>query len=234
MGDIVNSFWHGSPLGLMQRLTIQSYLDHGHPFHLWAYDLDMDVPSGTIVRDAREIYGEAEVFRLIGGFHDGSYAFFADQFLMKLLPQAGGWWVGMDAVALRPLPEVGPYLFGPHHTAGMGTHVLKVPQGDPVLTDALSSYRSVFRLDDYDYHAGLRLIYDSICKHGLKHTVGSAEHWGDDSVQYDLHFQVNSDRPGPDRVLYHFCHSVTKWQEENPLRGSFYRELLLKHRVIDE
>ncbi len=230
--ETVNSFWHGRPLGHNQKLTIKSYLDNGHPFHLWVYDLDMVVPEGTLKGDAREVYPESEIFQLVGGIHNGSFAFFADQFLMKLLPQVGQWWVGMDATCLKPLPAGLDYMWGPHWVAGMGTHVLKVPKGDPVLTDALAEYRKVFRPEEYDYLSGLRLIYKMICKHGLQHTVGTAEEWGDDPLPYDEFYLRGTGRPPETRIVYHWCHSLTKHREANPEKGSFYYEMLTKHGVI--
>src|SRR3954471_5950762 len=131
---VVHSLWCGpTPLGLQQQLTIRSFQDHGHHFVLWTYTPDLIVPSKTELHDARQILPAETIFRLRGGAHGGSYAFFSDRFMLALLLEQGGWWVQMDVTCLRPLDVEAPYLFAPHCQAGVSAYVMKAPPASPVL-----------------------------------------------------------------------------------------------------
>ncbi len=37
MLPIIQSLWIGNPLSKLERLCIQSFIDHGHEFHLYTY-----------------------------------------------------------------------------------------------------------------------------------------------------------------------------------------------------
>lgn len=90
----------------MARLCIKSFLDHGHRFQLFCYKEYDYLPIGVIVRDAREILPEKEIFR---DTSRNSLAPFADWFRMKFLSEEGGFWVDMDVVCLShdvPTDEV--------------------------------------------------------------------------------------------------------------------------------
>jgi len=94
----IQSLWVGDALSTMEILCINSYLAHGHEFHLYTYGKLSNIPSGTIVKDANRIIPEKEIF--IDSF--GSYANLANQFRFTLLYEVGGWWVDMDTVCLKP------------------------------------------------------------------------------------------------------------------------------------
>ena len=83
---------------LNNSCSLNSYLAHGHEFHLYTYTNISNTPNGAIVKDANSIIPEKEVF--IDCF--GSYANLANQFRLALLYKSGGWWVDMDTVCLKP------------------------------------------------------------------------------------------------------------------------------------
>lgn len=122
----ITGLWVGDSLPLMPQLCMQSFLDHGHEFQLFAYKPYANIPPGATVRDAREFLPEASIFR----DSNGSLAPFSDWFRMKFLAEEGGLWVDMDVVCLseevpgdelwfcqeRPdLVAVGALRFPPHH-----------------------------------------------------------------------------------------------------------------------
>ena len=80
---------------------MRSFLAHGHPYHLYAYDAIDNVPAGVDVRDAREILPDSAIFRYS---EFDSVAGFSNFFRYKLLLDRGGWWVDTDLVCLRPFP----------------------------------------------------------------------------------------------------------------------------------
>src|SRR4051812_6131780 len=92
---IIQSLWIGARLSTMERLSIASFLHHGHDYHLFTYGPVEGIPPGTVVQDACEILTESRIFQ----YRDhASYAGFANFFRYKLLLERGGWWVDTDAV----------------------------------------------------------------------------------------------------------------------------------------
>ncbi|MEE8576466.1 MAG: glycosyltransferase [candidate division Zixibacteria bacterium] len=84
----------------MERLSISSFLHHGHPYHLYVYD-DIDVPDGVVLQDADEIIPRGQIFKQYG--ERESYAGFANLFRYKLLLDKGGIWADTDIVCLKPI-----------------------------------------------------------------------------------------------------------------------------------
>ncbi len=101
------SFWYGGPLSPYEHVCLRSFLDHGHDFELYTYDLALAVPAGVRVRDAAELIPESEVFTYQQGFGKGSPSAFSNLFRYKLLIEKGGWWVDTDVVCLtKQIPAV--------------------------------------------------------------------------------------------------------------------------------
>jgi hypothetical protein len=103
ISNIVQALWIGDRLGLMERLSIQSFLHHGHEVHLYLYAPCDGVPTGTTIKDGRDILGSDQIFRYQGGFGEGSPSAFSNLFRYTLLFERGGWWVDLDLIALKPL-----------------------------------------------------------------------------------------------------------------------------------
>lgn len=98
----IQSLWIGKQLSKVEQLCIQSFLDHGHIFHLYIYEEIENVPPGAKVYDARAIIPKDKIFRFQDGWGKGSVAGFADLFRLLLLQKNGGWWVDMDIICLKP------------------------------------------------------------------------------------------------------------------------------------
>jgi hypothetical protein len=103
---IVQGLWIGSRLSVMEQLSIRSFLAHGHDYHLYVYEEVQDVPKGTTLKDANEIFDKSRIFTYQSGFGKNSYAGFANMFRYKLLLLRGGWWMDSDVVCIRPLDSV--------------------------------------------------------------------------------------------------------------------------------
>jgi hypothetical protein len=102
MTRAVQGLWIGSDLSPMERMTIGSFLAHGHEFHLYTYGDVSNIPDGTKVMDATSILPRSSVFTYRTDRHAGSYAGFANLFRFKLLAERGGIWTDMDLVCLKP------------------------------------------------------------------------------------------------------------------------------------
>src|SRR5476649_1134895 len=97
----IQSLWIGGNLSKVEQLCIQSFIDHGHDFHLYAYEDITNAPAKTIIHDAREIIGEEAIFKYQSGWAKGSVSGFADLFRLLMVQKKGGWWVDMDIICLK-------------------------------------------------------------------------------------------------------------------------------------
>ena len=93
MAEIIQSLWIGESLGPLQKLSIASFLNHGHEYHLHCYQKIGNLPSGVVVKDASETLPASAIFYYQNGPGRGSVAAFANLFRYKLLLEKGGWWV---------------------------------------------------------------------------------------------------------------------------------------------
>ena len=168
---VVQSLWVGDSLSEMEQLCIQSFLDHGHEFHLYTYGFVEGVPRGTTILEASNVLPESRVFRYRQeGFGKGSLSGFGNLFRLHLLRDLGGWWVDCDMVCVRPL-DFGEAIViasawepkAPQHR-GVNNCAIRFPPGHPALTEALDRFNAI-DLDQMKFaEAGpvlLRRVVDS-------------------------------------------------------------------------
>ena len=134
--DPIQCLWIGPRLSAMERLAIASFLRHGHVVHLYTYGEVDGIPTGTIVRDGREILPAERIF-----FYSehASPSGFANFFRYKLLLERGGWWVDTDMVCLRPFDFDDDYVFGGEISRGVpavNCGVIKAPRGSEAMAFA--------------------------------------------------------------------------------------------------
>jgi hypothetical protein len=115
MSIIVQSLWIGTDLPTLQRLSIRSFLEQGHVYHLYAYEEVGQVPEGTTICDASTILPQESIFCYQEGFGRGSYSAFSNLFRYRLLFEKGGWWVDTDVVCLRPFDFEDDFVFATEH-----------------------------------------------------------------------------------------------------------------------
>jgi hypothetical protein len=100
-------FWHGPPLGALRGACLRSFIEHGHRFHVYAYE-PIEVPPGVERKDANRVIPREEMFRFrnpYSGLED--LGPFSDLFRFRLLSTGGGWWCDIDTFCLSPdIPEV--------------------------------------------------------------------------------------------------------------------------------
>ncbi|MCS3708307.1 hypothetical protein GGP59_003325 [Salinibacter ruber] len=92
----------------MEKLSIQSFLDHGHEYHLYTYEGVPNAPDGARIKDGSEIIESDKIFR---HKETGSYADFSDIFRYKLLLSKGDFWVDTDVVCCQPFTFTSRYVF---------------------------------------------------------------------------------------------------------------------------
>jgi mannosyltransferase OCH1-like enzyme len=122
----------------MEQLSIASFLQNGHEYHLFTYEKPLNVPAGTIIREAREILPESAIFQYK---NRPSYAGFSNFFRYKLLLERGGWFADTDMICLQPLHFAEDYVFSSEMNSGGETTnvgVIKAPVGSDAMAYAWS------------------------------------------------------------------------------------------------
>jgi hypothetical protein len=109
VGEIVNKIirgiWSGPTLTNIQKLCIQSYIDHGHEFHLYISEPTSGVPEKTVVHQTSEISPVSDKQRFALTNH------YCDYLRVLLIQKEGGWYVDLDTVCLRTFDFLEPYVF---------------------------------------------------------------------------------------------------------------------------
>ncbi len=93
------SLWVGNPPTRLERLSAQSFLDYGHEFHLFLYDLSYAnlFSEKVIVHDARDLLPEDMIFV---SRKEKSYAQFSDIFRVRMINEYDLIWVDLDNICL--------------------------------------------------------------------------------------------------------------------------------------
>lgn len=146
MNRIIQALWVKGQLKRIQKLCINSFLANGHEFHLYTYNKKINVPDGTVIKDAGTIVPQKDIFI----DSHGSLASFADWFRYNLLFEKGGWWVDMDMVCLKPFDFASEYVFSSEHGKnGQITNIgaIKVPSNAEVMQYCLQEAQKVLQND---------------------------------------------------------------------------------------
>lgn len=152
----------------MEKLSLASFLRQGHTYHLYSYNHLADVPTGTVVKDAREILPESAIFQ----YKDRpSYAGFSNYFRYKLLLERGGWWTDTDVVCLRPFQFAEEQVFSSELNCGreiVASCVLKAPPKSEAMAVAWAICRSKDPAKLVWGETGPRLMSEIVRQHRLE------------------------------------------------------------------
>jgi hypothetical protein len=181
------TLWVGPRLSALERLSLTSFLDHGHDVHLYTYESVDGVPDGVRCFDAREILGEDRVFWYgaeAGPDVVGGVSGFSELFRFKLLRDRGGWWFDADVVCLRPFDFRQSYCFALQDESLVNCALVHVPKNSKLMkalfqrAEAKVSNGNLKWLD-----IGPPLFTEVIAESGLEHFVLPAP------VFYTVHWQ---------------------------------------------
>lgn len=133
---IIQGLWVGPEFSVMEQLSIASFLQNGHEYHLYVYDEVKNVPAGTVVKDASEILPSSKVFQYR---QSSSYAGFANFFRYKLLLERGGWWADTDTICLKPFDFPEEHVFATEifrELEVVTSGIIKAPKGSQAMAHA--------------------------------------------------------------------------------------------------
>lgn len=134
------SLWVGAALGDIERMCLASFIAHGHPVALYAYDAIADLPNGVEWRDAAEVVPRDRL-EAIAGPHR-KLSLFANYFRLKLLQQGAGLWVDADVVCIRPVESANATVFGWESDRFLNNAVLLLEPESPLLDDLVTLFET--------------------------------------------------------------------------------------------
>ena len=142
---LLQSYWSGAPLSLLERACLTSWVAFGARVHLYTHDsikgLTSQIPavirSHVRVLDADAIVDRSRKFNYKGVAPKSKRADaftalpFSDLFRYEMLRKVGGVWMDMDIVLIRPMPMrvlTAPYFFVSERTMQAGAYKSKDPE----------------------------------------------------------------------------------------------------------
>ena len=166
--EIIQGLWIGPELSVMEQLSIASFLENGHEYHLYVYSGIENLPVGTVLKDANEILPSSRIFQYK---HKPSYAGFANFFRYKLLLERGGWWADTDMICLKTFDFPENHVFGSEICGGqevVNSGIIKAPVG----SEAMAYAWDVCQSKDVDKlvwgETGPRLMDETVKKFTLQ------------------------------------------------------------------
>lgn len=166
-------FWHGAPLSRIERLSLASFLHHGHPVRLYVYEQPADVPAGVEVFDAGQVLPASSLYR---HHRSGSVAPFADWFRYQLLFMHGGIWADADMICVRPLDYTDPVIMGWENAEQLNNALLGLPAGDPLAQTLAASCEQPNRFRAWDtWPMRLRKLKRRLLYPGRRERAGWSE-----------------------------------------------------------
>lgn len=166
----VHGLWVEGDLSPFAQLTVASFLRHHGSFNLWTYGFPANVPTGAVVRDARKILLDENVFVYRDGEAQGSLAGFSDIFRAKLLHIHGGWWVDMDVTLIRAIPDEFlelPIVLRDHWTNPLVGNVMKFPPKHPVMEATYQMTAKAVDENNTDWNKPVRILSCAATMAGL-------------------------------------------------------------------
>ena len=248
---IVHGLWIGKELSNLELLTINSFLQNGHDFHLWLYDsVSTSLPDGTVVEDANEILPRSSIFRYKSEFPlprehrvrsfpnygKESLAGFSDLFRYRLLYEKGGWWSDLDNTCLRTLDLEAPYVFKARVRLGATGNIMKCPPRSQLMRRCFECAKREVTQDNTDWTKPIQILAESIQEFGLGRFIRKG------ISNYDLWQEIepylNSNKPIPeDYYVLHWGHEAWRSLEldKNDIRpDTTFGALLRRFKVVEK
>jgi len=234
---IVHGLWIGNALSSTELLTIQSFTDNGHEFHLWAYDsLSSVLPQGCILHNANDIIPRENIFKYKYsnqfGHGKGSYAGFSDIFRYKLLYLHGSWWSDMDVTCLKPLDFEDEYVFRTHQSLPLVGNVMKCPKGSKLMQLCFEQASSLVSSENTDWHLPIQILCDNVFLLGLEKYIKDISN--PDSWNLIRKLLIRGFDPPAGWYVIHWVNE--EWRRNNipknkALQSSFFYKLTKKYNV---
>lgn len=147
----IRGLWIGNRLTNIQKLSIQSFIDNGHDYHLYTYGSVEGVPKKALQMSAEVIVPWEHRARFMND------ANFSDYFRSSLTLDLGGWYCDTDIICLKPFDFEEPRVFVSEYQFGdelplktkplVNGCVIKIPKHDPMTVEILKRIAQLDTLD---------------------------------------------------------------------------------------
>jgi hypothetical protein len=242
---IIYGLWIGSQLTQFEHNSIKSWLNNGFTYHLYTYFTVENIPDGVIVKDARDILPETEIF-----YYHNALTPFSDYFRFKLLYELGGIWSDCDIYCINKFDILDDYLFICERTIKQGAFKSIKPikpinsfiyvkhSKDKFILDMLNNcikYKNEYLekakpmqcknegLNAMHWKAGIKLFNKIIIKHNLEQYVQSYKFaFPIDWWLFSNVFKKNVDK----------CSINRGWEGELDLTNNFFLDTDIKMITI--
>lgn len=231
----VNALWIGSRLSKIEMLTLQSFVDNGHVFHLWSYGpIENELPDGVVLEDASQILPEEKIFRYKNfnkyGHGKGSVSGFSDIFRYKLLYDKGGWWIDMDVTCIKPLNVTTPYFFRKHHDLALVGNVMKCPPKSALMLACYQQASAEVDEDNTDWHKPIEILNTHVFVNNLQQyiygNVSNLDMW------HEIAGLITGNQQVP--ANYYFIHWMNEeWRSRDIDKNSFRYNSVLGKMMIN-
>jgi hypothetical protein len=165
------TFWHG-PLDPITYTCLASFPYHGVGLTLYSYDLNIRVPAGVKVADARRIIPDQRLISryIVNGIT--SLSKFSNLFRYTMLRETGGCWVDSDIICLRKpdfaaSPIIIGYQFNSQGPWALNSAVLKLPKRHPMLKEMVARVAAAIDIDTKWGVIGPLLVTEMATKHDV-------------------------------------------------------------------
>ncbi len=231
----VNALWIGSRLSKIEMLTLQSFVDNGHVFHLWTYGpIENELPEGVVLEDANRILPEEKIFRYKNfnkyGHGKGSVSGFSDIFRYKLLYDKGGWWIDMDVTCIKPLNVTTPYFFRKHHDLALVGNVMKCPPKSALMLACYQQASAEVDENNTDWHKPIEILNTHVFLNNLQQYiyggVSNLDMW------HEIAGLITGNQQVP--ANYYFIHWMNEeWRSRDIDKNSFRYNSVLGKMMIN-
>ena len=247
----IQSLWIGEKLSKLEQLSIQSFLDYGHEYVLYTYNIIKDMPEGAVLKDANKVIPKKQIFK----YKDyDSYAGFADLFRYKLLLEKGGFWVDTDIVCVKPFKFKTDYLVASENIKIDNKNAVKV-------TNCVLKAPPNSKIMDYCYHTaskgnpqelswgetGPDLVHQAFIKYKMIDYIAHPDvfcpiNWWEwnqyyqSDIEYQLEEKLRDESSVSSLYAYHFWNEM--WRRNNVdkngnfAKNSIYEKLKKKHGIF--
>ena len=205
----------------MERLSIASFLDNGHEYHLYAYEPIAGVPEGVVMQDAEPIIPRSRAFQYS---KHRTWSGFANSFRYKLLLERGGWWADTDLICLKPFDFEDEYVFSSEFSVGrqmVNIGAIKAPAGAPVLSYMWEVCESKDPTKLVWGETGPALMQEAVEKFSMHRFVKSWQAFCPVGFR-EWSRVLDPDRPqiGPESYAVHLWHEM--WRAANQDKDAHY------------
>lgn len=249
----INSFWVGEEIGLLEKLTVQSFIDNNHEFVLWVYNPHIKnlLPGKVIIKDANKIIDETQLFRYsgLGNCPTGSVGGFFELFKYTFLNKFGGWFVDMDVTCLENFKNLDSkdIVIKSNYKTKASSSIIKLPRLDNVIGKLISELKINLSSNNNKWELPIEIFSKIISQHGYSKYISKKGIFNDDNfneIETLLKLNGSTKKPTIPDYAIHWNAQLIKsgnifgssnkgspfnFNEPNSL--SFYNTLLKRHKI---